>query len=334
MSFRYPPTATAPGWRISITQTCCRTLVPKKYRSASYIFLRLIRLQARQSIKRLLSVAERPSSSSSSSNDHVSQRYARSSSPSYQCRPPQRRGTSTWVSLPLHSPSNIVLKQKPKETKPWCTTLPLVRDRERKPPPQPPKKRKRVMPTTPALTFDPMRNHVPSGRQDHPITHSTYSRPSTSESSESSYDEQQTPFPDNVHDAQKRARILSEGPSAERSASFYPGMPSMEVNDMNPAQHDFNDSLESYSSPSPALPDQSPCTESAFQVISHMYPYGGQSYMQQPIVHPDHGYATGPFPDRPAQGYSVQYPDAAYGRPAPHGLPTHPEYPFPSGRRC
>ncbi|KAF8135776.1 hypothetical protein EV363DRAFT_1256508 [Boletus edulis] len=238
---------------------------------------------------------------------------------------------------------------KPKEDiKPLLTSEPLPHHREKKPAARPPKKRKTVIPSTPALAFHPKFNTVPSGKQVPPPSPSVYSRPSTSESSSSSQDEQQTTlFADreihdqfyNGYDVQKRLRIFPECSSTEHSASFYPDTPCTDVNDVGSVPHDFYDSRASYaSSSSPAPSDQSACAaETALHIDyarsgQHMYGYSSQEYEQQPVVHQDpYCYPI----DRPAQNYPMQYPDAAYGRPVPHGIPAFPDsndYPYPSRR--
>lgn len=292
-------------------------------------------------------------------DDHVSQSYARSPSPAYRWRPPsQRSGASTLVSLVLNSRSNIVLPQKLKEMKPLLTREPLPHDREKKPVAQPPKKRKRFVPTKPALTFDPKRNHIPSGRQDPPVSPPLFSRPSASESSASisSYDEQQmTPLVDReIHDqfyggfdAQKRPRIFSGCTSNEHPPSSYPATPCTDMmNDMSSALPDLYDSPTSSSSPAPS--DQSHCpADFTSQVINDyprqvqpplpMNPYDSQIYIQQPVVRQDsYGYPADSCPDRPPQGYPAQYIDAAYGRAGPHGIPAYPEnngYAYPPPQR-
>lgn len=233
--------------------------------------------------------------------------------------------------------------------KPLLTCVPLPQNREKKAPVLPKKKRKRVEPTTPALTFHPQRSRIPSGRLDPPASPSVYSRTSTSESSASSHDEHQTtPFPDceihdqlhNGHDTQKRPRIFPDCPSSEHPSSFYPDTSYTDMNEMSPVPPDFQDSPTSSSSPAP--PDQSPlAAEFAIQFdyarqIQPMYPpYGGQGYVPQPVVHQDpYSYSMSP-PDRPAQSYPGQYPDASYGRAVPHGIPAYPDsdgYPYPPRR--
>jgi hypothetical protein len=243
-----------------------------------------------------------------------------------------------WDSPVPRSPSNIVLKQKPKGMKPLLTCEPLPDDREKKPAAQPAKKRKRVIPATPALSFDPKRNHVPSGRQEPPVPSPIFPRPSASESPTISYDEQRTTyFADreiqdpfyNGYDAQKRSRICSEYSSTEYSTSAYSDTPSTDVNDTSSALPDFYDSPASHtSSSSPAPSDPSPCTaECTVHVIDGqpMYSYS-PVYVQQPVLYQDpYSYPMGPCPDRHAQGNPVQYSDPAYSRPVPHGIPAYPE---------
>ncbi|KAI9572230.1 hypothetical protein HD554DRAFT_2168458 [Boletus coccyginus] len=229
---------------------------------------------------------------------------------------------------------------KSKEMKPLFSTEPLPHDREKKPIAQTQKKRKRVIPDTPALTFDPKRNYVPSGRQDSPLSPPTFRRPPASESSTSPYDDPQTtPFVDREmhdqfysgYDAQKRPRIFSECSSTEHSTSSYPNTPCTDMSSGPPEFHDSPVSNTSSSSPAPS--DQSPCAaEFAVQVFDYgrpvqsMYPYGGQLYVQQSVVHQEpYGYPMGPCPDRLAPDYPVQYPEAAHGGPAPHGVPAYPE---------
>lgn len=228
--------------------------------------------------------------------------------------------------------------------RPLLTREPLSRDRERRPPAQPHKTRKRVPPTTPALTFDPRRNIIPSGKQDPPVSPPILPKLSAPESSTSSYDEQQmTPFADREthtpsyegYDAQKWSRIFSEHPSAEHSTSSYPETAYTDVNDMNSAPPDSYDSPASYtSSSSPAPSDQSPCApEFAVPTIDYsrqappslpMCPFEGPVYVPQHVVHQGpYVYPMDPCPDRPAQNYPVQYFDPACGRPGLHGGPAY-----------
>lgn len=226
--------------------------------------------------------------------------------------------------------------------RPLLTRVPLSHDRERKPAAQPKKRRKHVVPTTPALSFDPKCHYVPSGRQDPPVSPSIHSRPSTSESSTSSYDEQHTTLADReIHDqycngreAQRRPRIFPEHSSAEHSASFYPSTPYTDANDAGSVAPDLYDSPASYtSSSSPGPSEQSPCAaEFAVQVVDYprpvQYAYhdDSQAYVQQPMVHQDpYVYPMGPCADRPAQDYAMPYSDATYGRQVPHGIPAYPE---------
>ena len=240
-----------------------------------------------------------------------------------------------WVPFVLDPLSDFVPKQKPpKGMKPLLTCEPLPDDREKKPPAQPPKKRKRLVPATPALSFDPKRNHVPSGRQEPPAPSPILPRPPASEPPTILYDEP-TPFADreihgqfcNGRDAQKRPRIFSGRSSTEHSTSAYPD--ATDVSDISSGPPDFYDSPVSHtSSSSPAPSDQSPCAaEFAVQVVDHaqpIYAYGGQVYVQQSVVHQDpYAYPMGPCTDGPAQGYPVQYSDV-YGRPG-HGVPAYPD---------
>lgn len=240
--------------------------------------------------------------------------------------------------------------------KPLLTREPLPHDRERRPIVQPPKKRKRVVPTKPLLSFDPKGNHIPSGKQDPPVSPLPFSRPSASElsTSTSPYDEQQTsPSADReIHnqfydgyDAQKRPRIFSGCPPTEYSTSSYPVTPCTDMNDMSSVPPDFYDSPTSSSSPAPS--DQSHCAaDFAVQVVDyagHVQPplpvhaYGNQVYIQQPVVRQDsYGYPMDACPDRAPQSYPAQYFDATYGRAPPHGVPTYPEnngYPYPPSHR-
>ena len=281
-----------------------------------------------------------------SSNNDISQFHARSHSRPYRwCPPSQGSGAGMWVSSVLNSPSNLVLRQKPKEMKPLFSTGPLPRDREKRPAVQTQKKRKRVTPATPALTFDPKCSFIPSGRQDPPSSPPTLRRPPASESSTSPHDDPQTtPFVDREthdqsysgYDAQKRPRFFSKCSSTEHSTSSYPNTPCTDMSSGPPEFHDSPVSNTSSSSPAPS--DQSPCAaESAVQVFDYvrpvqpMYPYGGQAYVQQYVAHQSpYGYPMGPCPDHLTQDYHpVQYSDAAHGGPAPHGIPAFPESDYP-----
>lgn len=225
--------------------------------------------------------------------------------------------------------------------RPLLTREPLSRDREKKPQTQLPRKRKRVAPTTPALSFDPKCNHIPSGKQDLPVLPPTLSKLSVSESATSPYDEQQTtPFADREthapfydgHDAHKWSRITSEHSSAEYSTSYYPDTSYTDANDMNSVPAESYDSPASYtSSSSPAPSDQSPCAgvpgidySRQPQSSMPMCPQDNPVFVQ-PVIHQgSYGYTMDPFPDRPAQSYSAQCFDSAYGRPGLHGGPVYP----------
>ena len=253
-----------------------------------------------------------------------------------------------WDSLVLRSPSNILLQRKPKGMKPLLTCEPLPDNREKKPAAKPPKPRRRVIPPTPAFTFDPKCGRVPTGRQEPPVSAPIFPRPSASESPTMSYDEQRTThYADrenqdrfrNGCDAQTRSRIFPEYSSIEHSSSAYSDTPSTDVNDMGSGPPDFYDSPVSHtSSSSPDPSDPSPCAaECAVRIIDHTYPYG-EIYVQAPVLHQDpYNYSMRPCPDRPAHGNPVQYSDPAYSGPAPNGIPisAYPDntgYPYQSHR--
>jgi len=224
--------------------------------------------------------------------------------------------------------------------RPLLTREPLPHDRERRPAAQPTRRRKRVQPTTPALTFHPLHNHVPSGRQDPPTSQPITSEPA-SESPPTPHDEQPTtPVVDREthdqfydgRDVQKRPRIFSEYTSVEHSTSPYPDSPCTDTNEMS-------------SVPPPTLSDQPPCA-AEYAVYTRppqtpvpVYPYVSQAYGPPPVFHQDsYGYPVEPSSDRTIQNFPVQHLDATHGRAGMHGVgvPVYPEgnvyYPHASRR--
>lgn len=231
----------------------------------------------------------------------------------------------------------FILRQKSKEMRPLLTREPLPHDRERKPAAPPPRRRKRVQPTTPALSFHPLHNHVPSGKQDPPASQPFTSGPA-SESLPAPHDEQPTtPVVDREtydqfydgRDVQKRPRIFSEYTSVEHSTSPYPDSPCTDTNDMS-------------SVPPPS--DQPPCAaEYAVytrppQTPMSVCPYVSQAYGPPPGFHQDpYSYPVEPSPERTVQNFPVQHFDAAHGRAGLHGVgvPAYPDnniYSYPHRR--
>ena len=139
------------------------------------------------------------------------------------------------------------------------------------------------------------------------------------------------------YDAQTRPRIFSGCPP-----SSYPATSCTDMNDISSGPLDLYDSPTSSSSPD--LSDQSHCAADfpappidyghQVQPAVLTYAYNSQAYVQQPVVHQDpYNYPMDPCPERPPQGFPVQYLDAAHIRAGPHVYPESNGYLYPLPRR-
>lgn len=154
-------------------------------------------------------------------------------------------------------------------------------DREKKPSPPPRKRRRQVVPETPALTFDPAVRMIPSGRQEPPlptpVSLQGQSTPisSTNESSDwgpDEVDDQPTPgtLASSHSTAFKRPRISSGSDESTQPASY----PATYINFRYADQHDSPLSGGSSSSPATSY-DSSP-----------VHPHYGPDSERHPF-HPD-----------------------------------------------
>ncbi|KAG2150856.1 hypothetical protein DEU56DRAFT_778836 [Suillus clintonianus] len=152
-----------------------------------------------------------------------------------------------------HAPQLTAIRTESKaELKPLFTLKPLsFSDREKKPSPPPRKRRRQIIPETPALTFNPSQRMIPSGRQE--PTQTPVSQLTPISSTNEFFDEaDDQPPPDTSAHAHSTA---SKRPRASSGSDDSPQLPSYPATYYNfryadPADH--YDSPLSGSSSSPA----------------------------------------------------------------------------------